>query len=263
MSTNKNSRALFGFIVLVLLTIGVMSLISLAPRAAGQSSSKGWMVWVRNSPCSGRADWISVAQRNPAEGSKGSFQLATLIQSPLRCTVAAPDGCTFDEAMAEANVVRASDRFSNFCCRDYFLWQKTATKEVTAVKGDGSAGLGWTRISQGMCCEEAEKLSGKTGLCGGTKAGAYVGCYKDTSAFDVDGFQERSDKNTPERCIATCRAKGFKYAAVQNGQSCLCGNTYGKYGPATNCDSKCTGDPTKICGGSNANSIYLATEAKK
>jgi hypothetical protein len=62
----------------------------------------------------------------------------------------------------------------------------------------------------------------------------------------LDGYLEHGENNTPERCIATCRDKGFKYAGVQYGQSCLCGNSYGKYGTAHNCDFRCTGDSTKI-----------------
>ena len=95
----------------------------------------------------------------------------------------------------------------------------------------------------------------KTGGTKGRKLG-YIGCYKDTSAYDLDGFLERSRNNTPQRCTETCRAKGFAYAGVQYGESCLCGNSYGKYGPADNCDYKCTGDPGQICGGYSANSVY-------
>ena len=84
----------------------------------------------------------------------------------------------------------------------------------------------------------------------------FLGCFKDTSAFDLDGFLERSPHNTPDRCIATCAQKGFAYAAVQYGESCLCGNSYGRYGPATNCDYACTGSAALICGGYNANSVY-------
>lgn len=84
----------------------------------------------------------------------------------------------------------------------------------------------------------------------------YIGCFKDTSDFDLNGYLERSQSNTPQRCIETCRAKGFAYAAVQYGESCLCGNSYGKYGAADNCDYRCTGDGSQICGGSNANSVY-------
>lgn len=85
---------------------------------------------------------------------------------------------------------------------------------------------------------------------------SYIGCYKDTSAFDLDGFLERSRSNPPQRCIETCRAKGFKYAGVQYSESCLCGNSYGKYGAADNCNMKCTGDSSQICGGYSSNGIY-------
>jgi hypothetical protein len=84
----------------------------------------------------------------------------------------------------------------------------------------------------------------------------YIGCFKDTSDFDLNGYLERSAINTPERCIQICRDKGFAYAGVQYGESCLCGNSYGKYGPADNCDYKCTGAPGDICGGYSANSVY-------
>ena len=56
--------------------------------------------------------------------------------------------------------------------------------------------------------------------------------------------------------MAICKEKGFKYAGVQYGQSCLCGNSYGKFGTADNCNYKCTGDSSKICGGYNSNSVY-------
>jgi hypothetical protein len=86
-----------------------------------------------------------------------------------------------------------------------------------------------------------------------------LGCFKDTSVYDLDGYLERSAQNTPQRCIAICRAKGFRYAAVQYGESCLCGNSYGKYGPADNCDMPCTGGPM-ACGGYSANEVYDARD---
>lgn len=95
------------------------------------------------------------------------------------------------------------------------------------------------------------------GTTGGSPGGTYLGCYRDpNNPFDLDGYLVRSRTNTPQRCIETCRQKGFKYAGVQYGESCLCGNSYGKYGQANNCNYKCTGDPGQICGGHNANSVY-------
>jgi hypothetical protein len=87
--------------------------------------------------------------------------------------------------------------------------------------------------------------------------GQMLGCYRDTNApFDLDGFLERSNQNTPERCIALCASKQFRFAGVQYGQSCLCGNSYGRYGSATNCNMACTGSPSQICGGINSNNVY-------
>ncbi len=82
-----------------------------------------------------------------------------------------------------------------------------------------------------------------------------LGCFKDTSVLDVNGYLERSSQNTPEGCARICKTKGFRYAAVQNGESCLCGNSYGRYGPADNCTMKCTGG-LMTCGGSSANEVF-------
>lgn len=84
----------------------------------------------------------------------------------------------------------------------------------------------------------------------------FVGCFRDTSVFDLNGHLERSAQNTPQRCATVCRARGFAFAAVQYGESCLCGNSYGRYGPANNCNYACTGDRRQACGGYNANSVY-------
>jgi hypothetical protein len=85
----------------------------------------------------------------------------------------------------------------------------------------------------------------------------YLGCFRDPNRpFDLDGFLVRSAQNTPERCVQTCAAKGFKYAGVQYGESCLCGNSYGRFGAAPACNMPCTGNPRQACGGPNANSVF-------
>lgn len=252
----------------VLFIVGAFVLSACPPFSSNDTTNDGtgWHVWVKTSPCSGRNDWVAVAKQNPAEGGGGSaWDYGDLIVSPLACG-ASDNSCTFDAANASAAIVRASDRFFNYCCRDYSVWQNTQSGEMSVVKGMGTAGFGWQFVKGQMCCEEAEELSGKKGLCSGTSLGGngsggsgvtgYIGCFKDTSDFDLDGFLVRSSTNTPESCIAICRNKGFAFAAVQYGESCLCGNSYGKYGAADNCNYKCTGDGSKICGGYSANSVY-------
>lgn len=228
----------------------------------GGDDTKGWKVWVKTSPCSGRHDWVSVAKENPTQGGGGGVWMNAdliLTGTPMRCVHIGSLDCTKAEATAEAEVIRASRQFSNYCCREYSVWENSQTGKMSVVVGKfGTAGYGWRLVKGDLCCEEAEELAGIPGACSGSKGGktGYIGCFKDTSAFDLDGFLERSQSNTPERCTETCRAKGFAYAAVQYGESCLCGNSYGKYGAADNCNYPCTGDSSKICGGYSANSVY-------
>jgi hypothetical protein len=88
-------------------------------------------------------------------------------------------------------------------------------------------------------------------------AGRLIGCFRDTNnPLDLGGYLERSRQNTPERCLGMCKSKGFRFAGVQYGESCLCGNSFGRYGVADNCNMACTGSSAQKCGGTNANAIY-------
>ena len=90
----------------------------------------------------------------------------------------------------------------------------------------------------------AESVSGGKGTIGAGEA-KQIGCFKDTNApFDLDGDLVRSTTNTPQSCIEHCRKKSFAFAGVQFGESCVCGNTYGRYGSADNCNMACSGDQT-------------------
>ena len=100
---------------------------------------------------------------------------------------------------------------------------------------------------------------------GGTgSSGQYLGCYKDTDYRDVgdtsQGGYYWQDGNgmTTERCIASCSGKGYAFAATQASSYCFCGNSYGKYGKADNCNVKCSGSSGQTCGGNYANSVYRA-----
>lgn len=83
-----------------------------------------------------------------------------------------------------------------------------------------------------------------------------LGCFRDTRPLDLDGHHARSANNTPLRCVAICADLGFAYAGLQYGESCLCGNQYGRYGTADNCNLPCTGNLNLNCGGYLANSVY-------
>jgi hypothetical protein len=67
---------------------------------------------------------------------------------------------------------------------------------------------------------------------------------------------------TIEKCIQYCYIKSFRYAGVQFGYQCFCGNNEArKFGimPETDCNQACDGNFYQICGASNRNSIYVIT----
>jgi len=86
--------------------------------------------------------------------------------------------------------------------------------------------------------------------------GNYLGCFKDEGVRDLSGPSLSSGTMTTEQCISTCAEKGFSYAGTQIGSACFCGNSYGKYGSANNCNMKCAGNPNQTCGGAAANCVY-------
>ncbi|XP_052253970.1 uncharacterized protein LOC127860144 [Dreissena polymorpha] len=77
----------------------------------------------------------------------------------------------------------------------------------------------------------------------------YLGCYVDDWDRVLDVEFDISDKNTPEECVRRCWE--FRYAGVESGNECFCGNTMHNphESPDTECADLCPGDDSEICGG--------------
>jgi hypothetical protein len=90
-------------------------------------------------------------------------------------------------------------------------------------------------------------------------ASGALGCYADTATRDLPFVAQSSNTVTVESCVSACGTAGYKYAGVQYGHQCFCGNGYGTYGTSTNCSMLCAGNAAEICGGNWANSIYPAS----
>jgi len=84
----------------------------------------------------------------------------------------------------------------------------------------------------------------------------YIGCYKDNKKRDFEKNALSSKFNEKSLCGAKCKIAGFRYFGMQVGKQCFCGNYYGKYGMAKNCNVKCAGNKNQKCGGGWANSVY-------
>lgn len=63
---------------------------------------------------------------------------------------------------------------------------------------------------------------------------------------------------TPETCVRECAYQNYKFAGVQYGYLCFCGNAFGRYGslPDNDCNSECQGDLKRKCGGYYHNSVF-------
>lgn len=89
-----------------------------------------------------------------------------------------------------------------------------------------------------------------------------LGCFAENLAnreFSVLAGNYNTSLLKPEHCVRLCGRFSFRYAALQNGDLCLCGNSYGAYGGSSSCDVHCTGESSSICGGKEANTVYNCT----
>jgi hypothetical protein len=101
----------------------------------------------------------------------------------------------------------------------------------------------------------------------------YLGCFRDqqtnalggatTQGRDINGFITNDAGMTSARCISVCRSQGFPYAGTQYATYCFCGRSYGQSGAADNCNMACGGNPSEMCGGTFANSVYSVSGARR
>ena len=86
----------------------------------------------------------------------------------------------------------------------------------------------------------------------------FKGCFKDQVENPDLPFQI-SDLNagkSTKTCIDFCKSNFFRFAGLQDGADCFCGNSFGRYGPSSKCSRPCPGAPQETCGGLQANTIY-------
>ena len=90
-----------------------------------------------------------------------------------------------------------------------------------------------------------------------------LGCYADDekkSGYDLPYFASRrlTSPDAVQECGILCA--GYTYFALEYGKECHCGNSYGKYGkasdPSKDCNIPCQNDPTVICGGDFFENVY-------
>lgn len=92
-----------------------------------------------------------------------------------------------------------------------------------------------------------------------------IGCFPDnknadplgTRGRDLDGAAFNDPAMTINKCLSLCAGQGFRFAGLQYGSWCFCGNSYDRYaGGTASCTTKCAGDKSLFCGGRWANNIW-------
>jgi hypothetical protein len=101
----------------------------------------------------------------------------------------------------------------------------------------------------------------------GNKNFTYYGCLSEPSAGKLMDNQVYNNDTTmtPQVCLSHCEQ--YKYAGVEYGQECWCGNTLnlagwadstpGKNVSSTQCNIVCPGNSTEYCGAGNILQLYV------
>jgi hypothetical protein len=93
-----------------------------------------------------------------------------------------------------------------------------------------------------------------------------MGCYNDSTAARtlsvVGNIQGGPSNMSVLNCVDACQAGSYTFAGVENGGECYCGNQPDHYGgpsldsPRPGCTTKCAGNSSELCGGSNRMNFY-------
>ncbi|KOS18068.1 WSC domain-containing protein 2 [Escovopsis weberi] len=87
----------------------------------------------------------------------------------------------------------------------------------------------------------------------------YQGCYSDPAGPHTLPYRSpsSSDSMTQEICIADCKGGGYRYAGLEFGGECYCGDalTTQKLSESS-CNMPCNGNKKELCGSGNVISVF-------
>ncbi|XP_052106228.1 zonadhesin-like isoform X16 [Mytilus californianus] len=120
------------------------------------------------------------------------------------------------------------------------------------------------RCIKGKCVCKAKYQGDGVRSCTKGKESAYIGCYQDDSTRILPKEVLKDKGMTVQKCQQFCGQKGFKFAGVEYGYECFCGNVLRKdrKRKERDCKTPCSGNKQQICGGTWRISIYTAKTSK-
>ncbi|CAC5423642.1 unnamed protein product [Mytilus coruscus] len=117
---------------------------------------------------------------------------------------------------------------------------------------------------KGRCVCKSRYQGDGVRSCKKGKPSGYIGCYKDDRTRILSKKVLKDKGMTVQKCQQFCGKKGFKFAGVEYGYECFCGNVLrkGRKRKESDCKTPCSGNKQQICGGTWRISIYTGTTPK-
>ncbi|KAL9596717.1 MAG: hypothetical protein Q9219_005628 [cf. Caloplaca sp. 3 TL-2023] len=109
----------------------------------------------------------------------------------------------------------------------------------------------------------SSQTSGPT-IVPGNSDYTYTGCYTEaTSGRALQNLVAANNSMTVEICLSACSK--YKYVGIEYGRECWCGDTLAstsvKASAESQCNMKCPGDSSEICGAGNRLTLYTRNAA--
>eukprot|EP01064_Diplonema_japonicum_P039206 TRINITY_DN977_c0_g5_i1.p1 TRINITY_DN977_c0_g5~~TRINITY_DN977_c0_g5_i1.p1 ORF type:complete len:2288 (+),score=451.00 TRINITY_DN977_c0_g5_i1:87-6950(+) len=182
----------------------------------------------------------------------GCFKDGTPRKFPLKSSTSGsvtPTICMAECASAGHTYAGLTSGNECWCASDLQPLQRTHDGQCsTPCAGDA-----------GQICGGNLKLAVYTDTPPAVYAPMLEGCFEDDvgsrklplKAYAYDG-------NTIEMCTGVCQHNGYKYAGIQFGRECFCGNDLSTSTRVlvTRCDMDCPGNAAQKCGAGGKNSVY-------
>jgi len=222
------------------------------------------------------------AKTNPAPVSTAPQSPTTITAtatatSPSTSATSLPSvylGCYFDDGNRALREAYRTDplmtpQLCNSICQGFPFY---AVEDTTQCFCGTTFHNGYPKVPDSECNDSCNGDSGAK--CGGfwrlslySSTGASAppavsytaqGCFVDQPDRGLTNVETTDDTITPPLCAGFC--VGYRYAGVEYGNQCFCGNTWpSSYSKVADneCNFTCAGDPTQTCGGFWLLNLYV------
>ncbi|KAL8765358.1 MAG: hypothetical protein Q9209_007544 [Squamulea sp. 1 TL-2023] len=139
-----------------------------------------------------------------------------------------------------------------------------STTTSSTSKSTSSSSILTSTSKTSTSTTSTSSLTGGPTILPGNANFTYTGCYTEaTSGRALSKLIKADDKMAADMCLGLCYQ--YQYAGIEYGRECFCGDTLAstsiKAPTESQCNFKCPGDNTQICGAGNRLTLYTRKPA--